>query len=86
MALEWDGERYQLEHTETMDWIAFSKTYIIHSGADLERFAFPVEAYVFTNADEELSAVTLLADQNGRVFVRFNDLIGDLAVFSLERR
>ncbi len=86
VVLEWDGERYQLEHTETMDWNAFSKTYIIHSGADLERFAFPVEAYVFTNADEELSAVTLLADQNGRVFVRFNDLIGDLAVFSLERR
>lgn len=33
----------------------------------------------------EMTAVTLLVDNNQKVFVRFNDLIGDLAIFPLKR-
>lgn len=83
LLLEWDGEPYYLEKRNELDKDMFSHIYILRAEDALSKFDFPITEYTFCNDEAISTSVMVLVDKKEDVYVRFNDAIGDLAVFSL---
>lgn len=84
---EWDGHIYNLQESAsiTMDKVTFAKRYAVYARLYLDNFSFPVKRFVFENEKLEMPTVNLLMDSDNKIFIRFNDQIGDLAIFPLEK-
>lgn len=85
---EWDEQIYELSESvpAVLDEVTFAKRYAMHSKIYLDNFLFPVKEFVFENERMEMPTVIILIDDKNKIFVRFNDQIGDLAIFPLKKK